>query len=342
MTDLDTRPYLQAIEETLSKVLTPSTENAGAMYTMMRYHLGWEDEHGRSVSGTRGKRVRPLLCLLACDAVSHSWRSALPAACALELVHNFSLIHDDIEDRSETRRHRPTVWSLWGVAQALNTGDAMWAIARLCIHRLSNAEHAPETVLRVAQVLDETCLRLCTGQYMDLHFEELDSVALTDYEQMIEGKTAALIAAALQIGAILGTADGALVSHFANAGRNLGLTFQIVDDILGIWGDSQVTGKSAATDILSRKKTLPVLYAHEWERQRGYADLARLYADDDMTSSVEQVLALLDRAGAREYAQQRAQHHLDLTLASLDATRIRHPAMATLRDMAGGMITRTY
>jgi len=338
----DARPYLEAIEQELRASLAPTSQRASNLYGMMRYHLGWADAGFRANPSPRGKRIRPLLCLLACEAVSGEWRRALPAACALELVHNFSLIHDDIEDQSETRRHRPTVWALWGVAQALNTGDAMWAISHLCCHRLSDEGYPPDTVLRVVCTLDRTCLSLCTGQYLDLQFESLDSVSLADYEAMIEGKTAALISASLRIGALLGGANDEIVERFAQAGRELGLTFQVVDDILGIWGDSGVTGKSAATDIVSRKKTLPVLYAQTWETERGHDDLASLYAAGEiLPEDVDRVLALLDRAGAREYAQRRAREHLSRALTHLHVTQIGRPAMRALERMARDLLTRT-
>jgi geranylgeranyl diphosphate synthase, type I len=338
---LDLTPYLDAIEADLRDALTPAEGPAVPLYWMMQYHLGWLDAALTPAKAPRGKRLRPLMCLLACEAADGQWRAALPAATAIELVHNFSLIHDDIEDNSQTRRHRATVWSLWGVPQAINTGDAMWSVARLTSHRLAALGHPPERVLRLMAVLDEACLELCTGQYLDLAFETRDTVSLADYMRMISGKTAALLSAALGAGAVLAGAADATVASYQACGRELGLAFQITDDILGIWGDPTVTGKSAASDVLARKKTLPTLHALDWERDSGGTDLARLYARPSLSADdVPAVLAILDRAGARAYAEERAQEHIDRTLRHLDESGGRGPAQAALRELALSLVGR--
>lgn len=339
---LDHAPYLEAIEADLRAALAAAEGLVAPLYGMMQYHLGWLDADLAPCEASRGKRLRPLMCLLACQAAGGEWRAALPAAAAVELVHNFSLIHDDIEDHSDTRRHRPTVWSLWGVPQAINTGDAMWSVARLQCHRLASLGHPPERTLRVMAALDEACLELCTGQYLDLAFEAEGVVALDDYRRMIGGKTAALLSAALAAGAILaGAGDGAVAGYRA-VGWELGLAFQITDDILGIWGDPAATGKSAASDILARKKTLPTLHALAWERDRGLDDLARLYALPALhEDQVSRVLALLERAEARAVAEARAQAHIDRTLRGLDASGGRGPAQEALRELALSLVGRS-
>ena len=315
---LDPQPYLDAIESHLQRLLTPPENASSDMYGMMRYHMGWADEALRPLEAPRGKRLRPLLCLLACEAAGGDWRSAVPAACAIELVHNFSLLHDDIEDNSTTRRHRPTAWTLWGVPQALNTGDAMWAVSHLANHELTALGHPPERVLAAIRRLDEACLRLCSGQYLDLRFEQMDVVSVAEYEEMISGKTAALLSAAVAIGALLGGAEEGVVEEWAAYGHLLGISFQVVDDILGIWGDAGETVKSAASDIVTRKKTLPVLYALDWEREQGLSDLADLYARPTIEKAdVAQALALLERAGARKYAQRWADDRQEQGLAHL-------------------------
>ena len=339
---LDPAPYLDASEADLRAALTTAEGPVVPLYQMMQYHVGWLDAALALAEAPRGKRLRPLMCLLACEAAGGMWRAALPAASAVELVHSFSLIHDDIEDNSDTRRHRATVWSLWGVPQAINTGDAMWSVARLRCHRLAGLGHPPERVLRVMAALDEACLELCTGQYLDLAFETQETVSLAEYVRMIGGKTAALLSAALGAGAILaGAADAAIASYQA-CGRELGLAFQITDDILGIWGDPSVTGKSAASDILARKKTLPTLQALAWERDRGDEDLARLYARPSLTENdVPRVLALLARAGARAFAEERAREHVARTLRHLDESGGRGPAQETLKELALSLVGRS-
>jgi len=321
----DLSVYLTALEQDLRGALAASEEAVAPLYQMMQYHLGWLDERFHSVAGPQGKHLRPLICLLSCQSVGGDWRRALPAASAIELIHDFSLIHDDIEDESDLRRHGATVWRLWGVAQAINTGDAMWALAGLSMLRLLDRGYSAGTVLRVMELLHQTCLELCTGQYLDLAFQSAQLVSLADYERMISGKTAALFSASAAIGAILGTADGGgeqVVDAYRGFGTELGLSYQIVDDILGIWGDPAVTGKSAASDLLERKKTLPVLYALHWEQERGYTDLPTIYAQSVASEDhLSTVLALLARCGAHEHARNRARQHCQRALDYLNAAQ---------------------
>jgi len=339
---LDLQPYLQALEDELQGMLMPPDDATAPMYGMMRYHMGWVDAGFRPQSAPKGKRVRPLLCLLACEAACGRWEPALPAAAAVEFIHSFSLLHDDIEDASQTRRHRPTVWSIWGVPQAINTGDAVWAVARLAGYGLQAAGHSAEVILSVFRLLDETSLRLCAGQYLDIRFESVDSVTLEDYERMIDGKTAALLSAAPAAGAILGGAPDSAVQALAAFGRELGLTFQIVDDILGAWGDSDATGKPTAADIKTRKKSLPIVYTLQWERERGLNDLSRLYQQERLSpDDVTRVLALLARAGARAYAEHQAQAHQQAALQQLVACGLYHPAVETLKELALSLLSRS-
>lgn len=339
----DYSPYLAAVEQELRDLLAMREEIVAPLYQMMQYHLGWLDARFQPVEASSGKRLRPLLCLLACEAVGGDWRRAVPAASAIELLHNFSLLHDDIEDRSETRRHRPTVWSLWGIPQAINTGDAMWAISRQAILRLRERGYTAEMVLRAIGWLDEACIELCSGQYLDLAFEMAETVSLEEYERMIAGKTAALLSASVAIGALLGGAHEVVIEAYAGFGRELGLAFQIVDDILGVWGEPAITGKSAANDILTRKKALPALYALHWERERGYSDLAALYAKPSLSvADVSQVLRLLERAGAEEYVRNQARMHHQRSLEYLRAAQIQHPAQDALLALSCSLIERVF
>ncbi len=343
----DATPYLEAVELELKDILavpvqTGSQAASGApLFRMMRYHMGWANADLEREDAPRGKRLRPLFCLLACEASDGDWQQAVPAAAAVELSHNFSLIHDDIEDNSAERRHRPTVWSLWGLAQGVNTGDALWAMANLAVQRLSDRGAPAESVLDVVRTLNHAVLELCTGQYLDLHYQTLPKVTVSDYERMIRGKTGALLSAALSAGAILGGATAEAVQQYGAFGMELGLAFQITDDVLGIWGDPQVTGKSAASDILTRKKTFPVLHALAWEETRGSTEMHDLYARPLTPDDVPAVLCSLALAEAREAAQDRAREHLGRALVHLGATHGSGAAHDALRHLACSVAERS-
>ncbi|MBC7234108.1 MAG: polyprenyl synthetase family protein [Chloroflexi bacterium] len=331
------QPYLIALEEELRQVLAVPLHGLAPLYHMMAYHLGWLDEHFQPLQGSTGKRIRPLLCLLACEAAGGDWHNALPAAAAVELVHNFSLIHDDIEDNSTTRRGRTTLWALWGLAQGINVGDAMYTLAHQALTRLRDRGTEPPLILAAVEILDKACLELCHGQYLDLAYESHLEVTEEAYLQMIGGKTAALLAASTQLGALIAEA-GEQTEHYRLFGWYLGLAFQMVDDILGIWGDPATTGKSAADDIRNRKITLPILFALRSEVGEA---LAALYRQETLSDAdIQRAVALLDRAGARDYVQERAAFYEARALAALDAARAREPVASALRDLATSLTSR--
>ncbi len=227
---------------------------------MVEYQLGLDDANVGG--GSQGKRLRPLFVLLACDFLGEDWQRALPAAAAVELLHNFSLVHDDIQDGSETRRGRESVWRVWGIPQAINTGDALLNLAYLSVEGLRESLGA-QAAAEALFVLQRTCLELTRGQYLDMAFEKASSVSLELYWQMIDGKTAALLGTCFKLGAMAAGADSASLQALLECGRLLGLAFQVQDDFLGIWGDERQTGKPVFADLLSRKKTYPVLLGVE-------------------------------------------------------------------------------
>ena len=195
-----------------------------------------------------------MLCLMACADVGGEPMHAIPAAAAIEILHNFSLIHDDVEDGDETRRHRPTVWKVWGTAQAINAGDAMFALAFAAMQRLPGYGVANATTLAALGIFTETCQALTEGQHLDMHFETRNDVTTDEYIRMIQGKTAALIGASVAIGALIGGASPKTDVALRTFGQSIGVAFQIQDDILGIWGDPQKTGKAAGNDLLRKKE----------------------------------------------------------------------------------------
>ncbi|TEU16532.1 MAG: polyprenyl synthetase family protein [Anaerolineales bacterium] len=338
--------YLPAIEEELRQVLSIPDQRLDPFYGMMHYHLGWTDESFKATrSQTGGKRLRPLFCLLACQAVGGEPQQALPAAAAVELIHNFSLLHDDIEDNSPTRRHRTTVWKIWGEPQAINAGDGMFALAHLALQRLSEKDLPDDRVLAACWVFDQTCLALCEGQYLDMSFEDRLDVDVDRYLAMIRRKTAALLSCSTHLGALLGSGDAGLATRYARFGENLGLAFQIEDDILGIWGEEKVTGKPQAGDIRQRKKSLPIVYALQQEaslpvfEQRVREVYRRKVIDED---AIEVVLGSLQTLGARQYAQQMALDYYGRALAELEAAGMENEGQDGLQDLATLLVNRKY
>src|SRR5512138_2222607 len=308
---MDTKPLLSHIEQELQKQISrldaPRTK---AFHEMLTYHMGWTGEGAGSEA--TGKRIRPLLVLLCTAACGADWQSALPAAVAVELVHNFSLVHDDIQDNSDKRRGRPTVWVKWGAPMAINAGDALFVLSNQAIIDLKGSYPA-ETVVRAAEILHNTCLDLTRGQYLDMSYEKTNELTVEDYWPMVSGKTAALLSACCHIGALLGGADEPKQDAYRSFGHYLGLAFQAEDDILGIWGNEAVTGKSAANDLIEGKKSLPVLaglgangeFAKRWRQGSIQA------------SEVQECARVLANEGGYKAASDASQQMTDLALMSL-------------------------
>jgi geranylgeranyl diphosphate synthase, type I len=251
------RQILPAVESELQRLVGVLDQpRTAAFHEMLAYHLGWTGEGAGPEA--QGKRIRPLLLLLSCSAAGGDWQAALPAGAAVELIHNFSLVHDDIQDQSDLRRGRLTVWKKWGAAHAINAGDALFILAHSAIQALQE-KYPPQTTLRAAGILNEACLALSSGQFMDMAYEKKDGLILEDYWPMVAGKTAALLSGCTQVGALLGAVDEAVFEAYRTFGHALGLAFQIQDDFLGIWGDAALTGKSTSSDLVAGKKSLPVL-----------------------------------------------------------------------------------
>src|SRR5512143_1245775 len=230
------------LQKQVSRLNVPRTQ---VFHEMLTYHMGWTGEGAGPEAA--GKRIRPLMVLLCAAACGADWQSALPAAAALELVHNFSLVHDDIQDNSDKRRGRSTVWVKWGAPMGINVGDALFVMSNQAIVNLKE-NYPAEIVVRAAEILHDTCLELTRGQFLDMSYEKTDELTVEDYWPMIAGKTAALLSACCHIGSLLGGADDSKQDAYRSFGHYLGLAFQVEDDILGIWGDEAVTGKSAAND----------------------------------------------------------------------------------------------
>ncbi len=312
--------------------------NAPELYRMLVYHMGWEEDGSQVKPG--GKRIRPVLLILSNASIAGEWKKCLPAAAAVELIHNFSLIHDDIEDNSQTRHGRLALWSKWGVAQAINTGDALFTIAFLELMRLEDNYHA-QVVVRSVDTLHHTCLKLTQGQHLDIAYEKEFGLKSEDYWPVVEGKTAALLEACCEMGAFLAGGAKDKVNAYRSFGKHLGLAFQALDDLLGIWGDPIITGKSVAIDLKEGKKTLPVLYG--LEKQGKFARQWKAMAARETVISEEEVAylaELLNEEGAKQYTQQIAEQLTSKALDALDSAAPEGDAGLALRDLALRLLQR--
>jgi geranylgeranyl diphosphate synthase, type I len=305
------KAMLPEIEGELQRQISRLNEaNTRPFYEMLTYHMGWTGD-GAGAAAT-GKRIRPLLLLLTCAAAGGNWQDALPAAASVELVHNFSLIHDDIEDNSDKRRGRETVWVKWGLPLALNAGDGLFMLSGLAATDLS-AKYPPKTVVKTGQQLFTTCLDLTRGQFLDMSFENRNDLTMDDYWPMVSGKTAALLSVCTGIGALLGGAREAAQGMYRDFGHSLGMAFQVLDDYLGIWGDPATTGKSIASDLAAGKKSLPVLYG--LGKQGRFAE--RWLKGPLNPEEIPQMADELASEGAKLYTLEMADQMTDLSLASL-------------------------
>lgn len=311
-------------------------EDAGELYDWLRYHLGWEDAAGNRVTGAGGKLLRPCALLLGAELAGGEVEQALPAAAAVELVHGFSLLHDDIEDRSERRRGQPTLWVRVGQAQAINAGDGMFTLARLAMHRLPAAGVPPVRVLDAMRELDEACLRLVAGQHLDIAFEQRLDVTPAEYLEMAAGKTAAMFAAPFALGALLGGAPPRVVDAFRDFGHHIGLAFQAIDDVLGIWGDPEVTGKPVGDDLASRKMTYPVVSAMAVEPVGERVRAAYL----DAGTSVAELAELVEEAGGRAATERLADEHEAAGLRALAAAGLGSEVLDACRAFAALAVRR--
>lgn len=309
-------------EDEILDLLRDRDPSTFGLYEMVRYHLGLDGSGART-----GKRLRPLLGLLAYASITGEFRPALPGAAAVELGHNFSLVHDDIEDGDRKRHHRTTLWALHGIPQAINTGDAIFSLSRVALHRLSDLGFSDAKVLRLMRLYDTTCLALCEGQYIDIATSEQGAeMSVELYFDMIGRKTASLIAASVEAGAILASDDNAVIARYRGFGWALGLAFQLNDDLLGIWGAPQATGKEPS-DLARHKKTLPVLYALEHGTATDAARLRELQRAPDLgPAEIAEAVLILERSGARDYTRDQALRYRNEALAELDATGVLNPA----------------
>ncbi|MDB1089789.1 polyprenyl synthetase family protein [Streptomyces sp. ACA25] len=295
---------------------------APPMDAVAAYHFGWTDAEGRPADGDGGKAVRPALTVLSAEAAGAPPETGVPGAVAVELVHNFSLLHDDLMDGDEQRRHRDTVWKVYGPAQAILVGDALFALANEIVLE-TGGEHAA----RAARRLAVATRRLIDGQAQDIAFEQREAVGVAECLEMEGNKTGALIACAASIGAVLGGVDDRSADALEAYGHHLGLAFQAVDDLLGIWGDPQSTGKQPWSDLRQRKKSLPVVAALAAEGRAAERLTDLLTADakkppEEFQDFDEEEFAaraaLIEEAGGRQWTADEARRQHDTAVGALD------------------------
>ncbi|MEU6865311.1 polyprenyl synthetase family protein [Streptomyces sp. NPDC046876] len=315
---------------------------AAPMDTVAAYHFGWIDAQGNPTDADSGKAVRPALALLSAEAAGAPAEVGIPGAVAVELVHNFSLLHDDLMDGDEQRRHRDTVWKVHGPAQAILVGDALFALANELLLELGTVEAG-----RATRRLTTATRKLIDGQAQDISYEHRERVSVEECLEMEGNKTGALLACAISIGAVLGGADDRTADKLEEYGYHLGLAFQAVDDLLGIWGDPESTGKQTWSDLRQRKKSLPVVAALAAGGPAA-EELGELLAADAKSNDFENFseeefaarAALIEAAGGRAWTAEEARRQHAIAIAALDDIDMPHKVREQLVALADFVVVR--
>ncbi|MFF9061964.1 polyprenyl synthetase family protein [Streptomyces sp. NPDC014882] len=321
-TGVDVTALLERGRTLATPVLRAAVDRlASPMDTVAAYHFGWIDAQGNPTDGDGGKAVRPALAVLSAEVTGAAPEVGVPGAVAVELVHNFSLLHDDLMDGDEQRRHRDTVWKVHGPAQAILVGDALFALANEILLELDTVEAG-----RAARRLTTATRALIDGQAQDISYEHRDRVSVAECLEMEGNKTGALLACASSVGAVLGGADAHTADTLERYGHHLGLAFQAVDDLLGIWGDPEATGKQTWSDLRQRKKSLPVVAALDAggpaSERLGEMLAADAKRSDFANFSEEEFAAraaLIEEAGGREWTAQEARRQHTIAIGALNA-----------------------
>ncbi|MDG9715973.1 polyprenyl synthetase family protein [Streptomyces sp. DH24] len=342
-TTVDVTALLERGRTLATPVLRAAVDRlAPPMDTVAAYHFGWIDAEGRPADGDGGKAVRPALAVLSAEVTGAPPQTGVPGAVAVELIHNFSLLHDDLMDGDEQRRHRDTVWKVHGPAQAILVGDALFALANEVLLEVGTVEAG-----RAARRLAAATRALIDGQAQDISYEHRDRVSVEECLEMEGNKTGALLACASSVGAVLGGADDRTADALERYGYHLGLAFQAIDDLLGIWGDPVTTGKQAWSDLRQRKKSLPVVAALEADgaaaEQLGEMLAADAKSSDFANFSEEEFAAradLIERAGGREWTAEEARRQHTIAIEALDAVDMPDPVREQFTALADFVVVR--
>ncbi|MCA9859330.1 MAG: polyprenyl synthetase family protein [Thermomicrobiales bacterium] len=308
-------------EPIMQRAVAEIGETSPLLEQIAAYHMGWRNADLSPIAGdppNPGKRIRPRLAMLVTAALGADPAMAAPVAAAIELLHNFTLVHDDIQDQSHLRRHRPTVWSLWGEAQAINAGDALFASSHLALYELADREETAALLPQLVKAFDKTTLAIVGGQTMDIENEGDASVTVERYIATIAGKTSAIVEFSAWAGGLVGGATEQQSAELARFGLSTGLAFQIRDDLLGIWGTEAETGKTPADDIRRGKQTLPLIELRRLATPHERRELeAWLTTAEDTDASVRAILGLLSDYDMRAQVEQQIRFYHNAASAAL-------------------------
>ncbi len=321
--------YRQGVERELRDIFEG---REGFLYNLLRYHLGWVDQQGRPQDVGPMLHFQGAVALASCEALGADFRAALPAAAGVELVHHFTLVHGEVQAGRAEEPDRPSIWWVWGPAQAINAGDGLHALGRTAMMRMAAKGTPPERVLRAVRSLDTACLRLCEGQYMDLEFQDQMMVTNAAYMEMVNRKAGALTGCAAESGALAAGAPAAQCDALQRLGVNLGAAWQIARDIGQLWGE-QGDGVTPS-NIISKKKSLPLIHALEHgsiaaRRELGTIYMKRVLEPED----ANRLVAILDETGSRPVAEQRARQLLEEGLAAASGADVSSDGMALLYEL---------
>jgi geranylgeranyl diphosphate synthase type I len=324
--------YLPQIEDALRDALA---EGPDELVHAARYVMGWEAADRTPIIAASGKRIRPSLVMFGASLFTDDPGVALPGAVAVELVHNFSLVHDEIQDRDATRHGRPTLYALHGDAQAINAGDFIYAMA---VNSLLSGPVDADRKVRALSLLQDAIVRMIDGQWHDLTFESRSDVSTDEYVSMIAGKTGAMLAVPLAIGATLAGATAKQADALRTWGERVGLAFQIWDDHLGIWGEPNLTGKSNSNDILRKKKTLPIIHGLAGSAR---PTIERVYQRPEPTpADIESVVSALNEAGSSSFTRETADHYVAEASRLLDLLDLPPERRSELRAVGEYLVNR--
>ena len=321
--------YRTEIDAELRSLLA---QHQSPLYDMMRYQMGWVDQQRTPQPKPDDLRLHSTLCLLVCEAMGGDFETALPAAAALDLVHTFTQVHEDVQNGNPPGEDRRSVWWVWGPGQAINVGDGLHALGRTSLFRLADRGLAPERVIQCLALLDEACIKMCEGQYLDLSHQERIDLSVDGYLKMAEAKSGALMGCATELGVLAATEDPGPVEALGSWGRNMGIAFQIKGDIDDFWGTD--TGSNASPKVLNKKKAFPVVELLErsdigTKRRLGTIYFKRVLEPSD----VEELRTILEENKAREKAQEVARGYFRKAMDSLEGLDLSEWGLGQLEEV---------